>query len=117
MTLFFVNQQGVYTKPQLLPLQKEFIRIGPAQFTMYPVSSSLQMRSGRRVIAVDFVDEFFKLNNYYVVLTGRGCGTNVFQLGSSVDTRTNAEKLADALDPEAQQIADFYPVSGHPVFL
>lgn len=105
ITLFFVNAQGTYTRPTYL--QKAQIRIGNASFSMYVVASEIQLSSGRRVMSVEFVDETFQLDNYQVVLTGKGCGTNVFQLGTPVDNRSLAQKQLDALDPVAQQIAEF----------
>lgn len=103
ITLTFASQNGTYTKPTLL--QKAFIQIGGANFSMYAVASRKSLASGRRVMEVVFVDEFFQLDNYLVVLTGRGCGEGVYELGTPVDNRTEAQKVADALDPIAQQIA------------
>lgn len=105
MTIFFVKENGSYQKPAYL--QKVFIRLGSASFALYAVASKISLASGRRVMEVTFVDEFFMLEKYLVVLTGRGCGLNVFPLGSPVDRRTDAQKRADALDPTAQQIIDF----------
>lgn len=105
ITLFFVNQAGTYSRPQYM--QKAFIRIGAATFSMYVVASDIQLADGRRIISVEFVDDTFLLDNYEVVLTGKGCGFNVFPLGLPVDRRTPAQKIASALDPTAQQIADF----------
>lgn len=105
MTIYFVNTNGTYTQPALM--QKAFVRLGGASFSLYVVASKISLSSGRRVIQVTFVDEFFKLNNYWVCLTGKGCGYNVFPLGRPVDRRTDAQKLQDSLDRSAQQIADF----------
>lgn len=105
ITLFFVNQSGTYSRPAYM--QKAFIRIGTATFSMYVVSSDIQLSDGRRVMAVDFVDDTFLLDNYQVVLTGKGCGYNVYPLGVPVDHRTSEQKQADALDPVAQQVAAF----------
>ena len=107
ITIFFVNQSGEYSEPSLLPMRKVSITIGPASFSMYPKSYKISKASGRRVISVDFVDETFKLDNFYVTLTGRGSGQNIYQLGSPVDRRTIAEKLQDALDPTAEKIKEF----------
>lgn len=104
ITIFFVNQQGVYNRPAYM--QKAQVQIGSASFSMYVVASDIQLSQGRRVMSVDFVDEVFQLDNYLVVLTGRGCGFNVFQLGRAVDTRTATQKQAAAPDPVAQQIAE-----------
>lgn len=105
ITVFFVNQNGTYQKPTYL--QKAFIRLGTASFSMYVVGSKISLASGRRVMQVSFQDDTFQLDKYLVVLTGRGCGLNVFPLGTPVDSRTDAQKQADALDPTAQQIAEF----------
>ncbi len=105
ISIFFVKEDGTYQKPTYM--QKAFIRLGPASFSMYVVGSKISLASGRRVIEVSFQDDLFLLDNYLVVLTGRGCGFNVYPLGRPVDSRTPAQKQADALDPTAQQIAEF----------
>lgn len=105
ITLFFVTQNGQYQRPTYL--QRALIRIGQASFSMYAVASEIQLASGRRVMSVDFVDQTYQLDNYEIVLTGKGCGFHVYQLGAPVDNRTPAQKQADALDPTAQQIAEF----------
>lgn len=105
ITLFFVTQDGIYRRP--IAMQTAQIRIGNASFTMTVVSSDIQLSSGRRVMSVEFVDQMFQLDWYQVVLTGKGCGFRVFPLGVPVDTRTPEQKQADALDPVAQQIAEF----------
>lgn len=105
MTVFFVKEAGTYQKPTYM--QKAFIRLGSASFSMYVVGSKISLASGRRVMQVTFQDDMFLLDKYLVVLTGRGCGLNVYPLGRSVDTRSDAQKQADALDPAAQQIIDF----------
>lgn len=104
ITLFFVNQQGTYFRP--IYLQKAFIQIGNASFSMNVVASDIQLSAGRRVIEVTFVDDTYLLNNYSIVLTGKGRGFNVYELGAPVDHRTLAQKQADALDPTAQKIID-----------
>lgn len=104
ITIFFVNQQGVYTRPQYM--QKAQIRIGNASFSMYVVASDIQLSTGRRVMSVEFVDEMFQMDWYLVTLTGRGCGFRVYPLGKDVDSRTPEQKKAAALDPVAQQIAN-----------
>lgn len=107
MTIFFANESGEYSNPSLLPLQKTNIRIGPASFSLYAKSFKISKAPGRKVISVDFVDETFMLDNYMVVLTGRGCGDNIYALGKPVDKRTVEQKIADALDPVAQRLKDF----------
>lgn len=104
ITVFLVNQQGIYQRPQYM--QKAQIVIGNSSFSMFVVASDIQLSDGRRVISVDFVDNTFLLDNYLIALTGRGCGFNVFQLGVPVDTRSPAQKQAAAPDPVAQQIAE-----------
>lgn len=105
ISIYFVNREGKYQHPQ--KMQRAQITIGSASFSMYVVKSEIQLASGRRVMEVTFIDETFKLDNYYVTLTGRGCGYNIFELGESVDTRSAQQKQADALNTQAQQIADF----------
>lgn len=107
ITVFFVKEDGNYTMPSLLPLQKAFIRIGGASFSMYPIRRKLSLAGGRRVMEVEFVDDLFKLNHFYLALTGRGCGKNVYTLGTPVDDRPLSERLQTALDPIAQQIKEF----------
>jgi len=105
--IYFVNESGQYNKPKLLPLQKAFIQIGSASFTMYAVASGQEYSFGRRVIWVEFVDEFFKLSHYYIALPGRGCGQNVFTLGTPVDNRALSLKQDSSVDPTATQIKEF----------
>lgn len=104
-TIFFVKESGQYQKPAYL--QKAFIRLGSATFSLNVVASKISLASGRRVMEVTFVDDSYKLDNYLVVLTGRGCGYNVYQLGVPVDRRTPAQKQAAALDSAAEQISEF----------
>lgn len=105
MSVFFVSENGQYAHPRLM--QKASVQIGNASFSLYVVASKISLSSGRRVIQVTFVDEFFKLEHYYVVLTGKGCGKNVFELGEPVDNRSNAEKRESALVPVAVDIKSF----------
>lgn len=105
-TLTFVNQQGVYAHPPKLQ-QKESITIGNAQFSVYVVNSNISYAANRRVLEVEFMDELFMLSNYHVVLTGKGCGLRVYELGVPVDNRSLAQKQADALSPVAKQIEAF----------
>ncbi len=107
ITVYFVTESGEYTEPSLLPLRKTFISIGPANFSVYPVASSIEKSAGRRIAKVEFIDEMFMLDHYYVVLKGRGCGKNVYQLGSPVDNRSFAEQVDTSIDPVAQQIKNF----------
>lgn len=103
----FVREDEIYTIPNLLPLQKVFIQIGGASFSMYPIRRKLSLAGGRRVMEVEFCDDLFKLSHYYLALTGRGCGQNVYTLGTPVDDRPLSQKLQTALDPIAQQIKEF----------
>lgn len=107
ISLSFINESGEYTPPNLLPMQKASIRVGRASFSMYPKQWKLTKAAGRRVIKVEFVDETRELDNYYIAMTGRGCGTNIYQLGNPVDNRTAAQKFAAAIAPDAQTIKDF----------
>jgi hypothetical protein len=102
--VYFVNREGRYTKPTLLPLTKAQIQIGQNYFNMYPVDYEIESDSGRRIIWVEFEDEFLFLEHYYVALPGRGCGTNIYTLGTPVDTRSIEQKMADSLDPVATKI-------------
>lgn len=105
MTVYFVNQNGTYSKPQFM--QKAFIRLGSASFSLYVVASKLSLGPGRRTMEVTFIDDTFKLDWYWVCLEGKGCGYNVYPLGRPVDRRSVLERQQDALDSSAQQIADF----------
>lgn len=108
VTLFFVNDSGEYSKPNMLPLQKAHISIGGLNLSLYPKQYKISKSSGRRIMQVEFVDETFLLDNYYIVLTGRGGrGRNIYELGSPVDKRSSAQKINDALDKEAQNIKEF----------
>jgi len=107
ITIFFVNESGEYSTPNLLPMTKANVSIGGASFSVYPKSYKLSKAAGRRVISVEFIDEIFMLNNYYVVLTNRGCGEGIYPLGQPVDKRTDAQKITDALDPDAQVTKNF----------
>jgi len=102
--VYFVNREGRYTKPTMLPMQKAQIRIGGTSFSMYPVECEIEYESGRRIIWVEFEDEFLFLEHFYIALPGRGCGQNIFTLGDPVDMRTITEKMDDSLDPVATKI-------------
>lgn len=112
ITIYFVTENGVYNIPATLNadcpflsvIQKSQISIGTAQFSMYPLSYSLDQDVARKVLKVDFIDETFLLSNYYIVLTGTYCGDRVYALGSPVDNRTDAQRVAAALDPIVQNI-------------
>ncbi len=105
ITLYFANEQGSYNIPTFL--RKTEIRIGNASFSMYPVEAEIQYSSGRRVIRVLFFDETYQLDKYYISLTGKGCGFNVFNLGDPVDNRTLQQKRQDAINPDAKEIENF----------
>lgn len=105
ISLTYVNQNGNYRHPSYL--SRNYVRIGNASFTVFPVSSEIQLDSGRRVISVDFVDEFYKLDHYYITLTGRGCGNGIYELGEPVDNRALSQKIQDSLDPDAQKVKEF----------
>lgn len=102
--VYFVNREGRYTKPSMLPLRKAHISIGGTSFSMYPVECEIEYESGRRIIWVEFEDEFLFLEHYYIALPGRGCGQNIFTLGEPVDNRSITQKMADSLDPVATKI-------------
>jgi hypothetical protein len=105
ITVYFAKEDGFYQRPQYM--QKAQIRIGPANFSMYVVASEIQLSTGRRVMEVTFMDETFMLDNYQIVLEGKGCGFNIYPLGRPVDNRSSAAKEATALDSTAQKIAEF----------
>jgi len=107
ITIFFVNENGEYNKLNMLPMQKASIKIGSASFSLYPKSYKISKGVGRRVMSVEFVDEMFKLDNFYITLTGRGSGKNIYELGRAVDNRTTAQKIAAALDQEAEKLKNF----------
>ena len=107
ITIFFVNQTGDYQELKMLPMQKATIKIGNTTFSLYPKSYKISKADGRKVMSVDFVDETFMLQNYFVVLRGRGCGKNIFEIGAVVDQRTDEQKRADSLDPTAQRVKEF----------
>ncbi len=107
ISILFVSNDGNYPKINLSPPIKTDIQIGAAFFSMYPVSFEIQKENGRRIMKVDFVDETFKLDNFLIVLTGRGCGVGTYELGQPVDNRTPEQKQADALDKDSQTIRNF----------
>lgn len=102
--IYFVNEQGRYIMPNLLPLRKEYIRIGATSFTMYPVQAQIEYASGRRIIWVEFEDEFIFLNHYYVALPNRGCGKNVFTLGSPAYDPPSGDTPFEPVSKDAQTI-------------
>lgn len=107
ISLEFVNESGNYVVPSLVPLHLVYISIGGTAFSVYPVSYKLSKGPGRRTISVEFIDGLFRLDHYLVVQPGRGCGLNVYQLGTPVDNRTDTQKVSAAIDRTAQQIANF----------
>ena len=87
ISLFFTNESGVFNvnAASILSASKKVnITIGSASFNLYAISYKLLRSVGRKILQVNFVDETFKLENYQIVLTGRGCGINVIQLGKTV---------------------------------
>lgn len=112
ITIYFVSQGGTYNVPTtinqnatiLSVLQKTQITIGSALFAMYPLSYELDLNVERKVLKVEFVDDTFMLENYHVVLTGTFCGDRVYPLGAPVDPRTDAQRVAQALDGTVQNI-------------
>lgn len=105
ITLFFIKENGSYNKNILSPKNKTRIEIGNASFNMYPVSWENGQSGTQKTFKVDFIDDTFRLKNYYVALTGKGCGEGVFELGRVVDTRTQGEK--DREDPDLFKIKAF----------
>lgn len=96
VSLFFVNESGSYNLNNIIsPTRKVQIKIGKTLFNLFAAERELEISEGRRVLRVDFIDETFTLDNYYIGLTNRACGPNVFTLGRPVDNRTDAEKARD----------------------
>ncbi len=89
----FVNETGEYDTSFLSAIVPASIKIGKASFQMYPIRYNYQKDGSRKVIAVTFIDDFHKLNNYYIVLGKRGCGTNTFSLGVPILDLTAEFKL------------------------
>ena len=114
ITIYFVNPDGVYNVPALVSsassapilnlIQKVQITIGGALFSMYALSYELDEDVDRRILKVDFIDDTFRLAKYYVTLTGTFCGDNVYSLGAPVDPRTDAQRVAQAIDPTVQNV-------------
>ena len=91
ISILFTNENGIFNIDSsiLSTNNKTNITIGNASFNLYPVKYELLKSVGQKMLKVDFVDETFKLEKYYIVLTGRGCGQNVFELGVPVITSIN----------------------------
>ena len=92
--VFFITENGQYpgiptnysngaSSNVLNALSPSVITIGPASFAVYPISYEVQNSNDKKVLKVEFRDANFKLDNYFIVLGGRGCGPNgvVFSLG------------------------------------
>ena len=106
ISIYFANETGVYNTNNILSTaNKQQIKIGNAMFNLFPTFLRKELAQGRKVVKVDFEDETFQLENYFIALTGRGCGTGVYQLGQTVDTRTDAQKAAE--DPDLFTILKF----------
>lgn len=100
MTLYFVNESGEYTLDNLLsPVTPVSITLDGRPFNMYAIDRTLEEGPGRKIVKVDFIDETLKLENYYVALTGQGCGPRVYNLGAPVDKRTPQQKFDEENDP------------------
>ncbi len=102
ITVTFVNDTGDYDTSFLSAIVPASIGIGQAKFQMYPIAYDYQMNNTRKVISVTFVDDFHKLNNFYIVLGERGCGTNTFSLGVPITDLTEEFKMT----PQEIQIRD-----------
>lgn len=105
ITLFFVNESGEYKTDILSASKKAQIKIGGAIFNMLPIRAREVKNGTEKTLSVDFIDDTFKLRNYYVSLTNKGCGKNVFQLGRTVDNRTDAQKQRE--DGDLFRIKEF----------
>lgn len=107
--IYFVSPTGTYIAPKLTTKTKTSISILGSSFNLSvnPVKFGFEFKSGRRILWVDFVDDTFQLDNYYVAITGTACGFHVYQLGTPVDSRTASQQIGQAIDPVAQQIRNF----------
>jgi hypothetical protein len=106
MSLFFVNDGGVYDDSFLrIPASKVQVKIGNVSFNLVPISINKTTSFDTKTARVDLVDETYTLNNYYIALTGRGCGKGVYQLGRTVDNRTDQQKKLE--DPDLFTIKQF----------
>ena len=86
ISILFFNENGIYNTSNILsPSSKTNIQIGNASFNLYPIKYELLQSVERKILKVDFIDETFKLDNYMIAIRGRGCGQNVFQLGSPIN--------------------------------
>ncbi len=81
ITAYFVNESGNYVAPILNGRQEASIRFGALAFAVLPVSYSLGLAYGRRIMQVTFIDGTRVLDEYLITLPGRGCGQNVIVLG------------------------------------
>ena len=107
ITLFFVNENGVYKKDFINPTnpRKVQITIGSTVLSVYPIKKEFTNDGNQKVLKVDFIDDTVRLNSYYIGLTGKACGENIYQLGKAVDKRTAAEKNKE--DPDLFKIKQF----------
>lgn len=85
ITAYFVNESGVYQQDFLNANTPCSISVGDARFNVYPISFEIITNAKQRILKVEFWDNTFKLDNYHIVLKGRGCGANVFQIGSATE--------------------------------
>lgn len=83
ITLHYVSTSGQYLRPPYL--SGAIITIGGASFRMLVLSSRLNETAASKTLEVTFVDSTYLLDNYYIALKDRGCGTGVFELGDPVD--------------------------------
>lgn len=110
MSLYFVNELGEYNTGGIISMTNPVsITIDGVPFNMYALRFEKSADSKARTIRVDFIDETFNLSNYHVALTGQGCGTNVYQLGTPVDSRTVQERAqgTNATQRKIQDLTQF----------
>lgn len=115
ISLYFTNSSGIYPNPSTICNTKVpvFIIIGGNVFKMYPVRAHRRISSTVRTIQIDFIDSTFILNNHHVVLTGRGCGTNVHQLGKPInqtitgETSSNSWKTSSEFTNKVKEFTQF----------
>lgn len=105
LTLYFVNESGEYKTGFLSSSSKVQISIGDAGFSLYPIKLRKITNGTERSLAVDFVDDTFRLNNYYISLKDNACGDNVFSIGEEVNKTGKA--ILRKSDPSLEKIKDF----------
>lgn len=74
ITAYFVREDGLYdTKNILSTFNRVLITIKGTIFNMYAVSFKTSFSVNQKVLEVNFIDDTFKLKNYYLCLPGSIC--------------------------------------------